>query len=95
MSIGKTIDPLKASKIGFSFLLMREERKLIKTYYDKEGHETYNVSIITDKANRISAIATYKIVQTGAQGATARRIEQGPPLVALEIRKDLQYITEG
>ena len=94
MSKGETIDPLKASKIGFSFIFMRQERKLVKTYCDKGGSESYNLSIITDKSSRIIAIDIYKIIRTGSQGVKARRIQYATPSVTLEIQKDLQDITE-
>ena len=93
MSIGKTADPIKASKIGFSFLFMGDERKLVKMYYDERSSKSYNVSLITDKSNRITDIEIYEVVQTGTQGAAVGRIQDAPPRVALEMQKDLHEIT--
>jgi len=95
VSIGKITDPIEASKIGFSFLFTGKQRKLVKMYYDKGSSKSYNVLVITDKSNRIIDIEIYEIVQTGTQGATARRIQNAPPSIALEIQKDLQEITRA
>jgi len=92
VSTGKTVDPIKASKIGFSFLFMGDERKLVKMYYDKRSSKSYNVSLITDKSNRIIDIEIYEIIQTGTQGATVGRIQNAPLSVALEMQKDFQAI---
>ena len=93
MLAGKTVDPIKASKIGFSFLFMGEERKLAKMYHDKGGFRSYNISVIANKSNTIVGIEIYEVVQTGTQGAEVRRIQNAPPSVALEMQKDLQEIT--
>lgn len=91
-SIGKVIDPFKASKIGFSVLFIGEQRKLVKMYYDKISSKSYNVSIISDKINRITAIEIYEIVQTGPQGASIGRIQITSPSITSEIKKDLAEI---
>ena len=93
MSIGKITDPIKASKIGFSFLFTGKQRKLVKMYHDKTSSKSYNVLVMTEKSNRIMGIEIYEIVQTGTQGAAVSKIQNTPPSVALEIQKDLQDIT--
>lgn len=92
--IGKRADLIKASQLGFSFLFLGEDKKLVKLYYIKEAEKSYNVLLILDKSNKITGFEIYEVVQTGSQGASIERVGDAPPSVAPLIKKDVSRIIE-
>lgn len=91
--VGSTVDLIKASKQGFSFLFGRNDTKLAKIYHEKV--KSYNVTIILNKANKIATIETYEVVQTGPQGVSITKVDETPSKINSKIAKDISEIIEG
>ncbi len=93
--IGKRVDLIKVSQLGFSILFLGEDKKLAKLYYVKEAEKSYNVSVVLDRSNKITGFEIYEVVQTDSQGASIERVDVAPPSVAHLIEKDVSQIIEA
>lgn len=61
MYIGKVLDVLEASHLGFSIVFIGKERKMAKVYVISNTNIFYNVAIIVDSSSHIKNIDIYRV----------------------------------